>query len=174
MLHSQAAEDNKDVLLAAVRDLALAPGSHVLEVASGTGQHVTHLADHLPQLTFHPSDVNAHMLATMHQRLTAAPRANVCEPRVVDAADPDTWCAIRGACFSCRQRLQAEDASWGLRDVDELVGRAEGCGLRLVSAAPAGLNQTLLLWRKRERTDGGWGIEQETRENDSGTPCTET
>lgn len=91
MLHSSVAEDNKDFILQAVRDLRLPAGSHLLEIASGTGQHVVHLADHLPAVTFHPSDTNKHMLATLEQRLQQQPRKNVLAPLVLDAAQPACW-----------------------------------------------------------------------------------
>ncbi|XP_043190676.1 methyltransferase-like 26 [Amphibalanus amphitrite] len=101
MLHSQVADQNKDLLLAAVRQLSLPSGGHVLEIASGTGQHVTHLAAGLPELTFHPSDVNSHMLATLRKRLADEPLSNVCPPRVADAAEPDTWPVPGDTCRTC-------------------------------------------------------------------------
>ena len=101
MLHSQVADQNKELLLAAVRQLAVPAGGHVLELASGTGQHVTHLAAGLPELTFHPSDINVHMLSTLRQRLATAPLPNVCPPSVADAARPDTWPVPGATCRTC-------------------------------------------------------------------------
>lgn len=50
-----ACERNKDPLLAVLRDVLPARGL-VLEIASGTGQHVAHFAARLPDLTFQPTD----------------------------------------------------------------------------------------------------------------------
>ncbi len=43
--------------LTAVLETILPPAGRVLEVASGTGQHVAHWARSFPDLAFHPSDV---------------------------------------------------------------------------------------------------------------------
>jgi SAM-dependent methyltransferase len=55
LLTYPAPERNKDPILEVLRRV-LPPHGRVLEVASGTGQHVVHFAQHLPQLEWQPSD----------------------------------------------------------------------------------------------------------------------
>ena len=52
---SPAAERNKDVILSVLRDVLPRSGD-VLEIASGTGQHVLHFAQALPDLHWLPSE----------------------------------------------------------------------------------------------------------------------
>ncbi len=54
-LHAPAAERNAEPILAVLREVLPAAGT-VLEVASGTGQHVATFAAALPALTFQPSE----------------------------------------------------------------------------------------------------------------------
>lgn len=67
-------------------------GGDVLEVGSGTGQHVMHFAEHLPDITWWPSDLNdAHLQSIEAWRLHTG-RANVRPPMRIDLSDPE-WCA---------------------------------------------------------------------------------
>jgi len=49
-------DTNKDLILAALRDVLPATGL-VLEVGSGTGQHAVYFAQHLPYLVWQPTDL---------------------------------------------------------------------------------------------------------------------
>jgi hypothetical protein len=53
---SQACENNKQPILQQL-SAWLQPGDRVLEVGSGTGQHLRFFAEQLPQITWQPSDV---------------------------------------------------------------------------------------------------------------------
>lgn len=83
LLVSAPAERNKGPILEVLRAV-LPPAGTVLEVASGTGQHVTHFAAALPQLTWQPSEADAARRALIAARLAAAALANVRAPLALD------------------------------------------------------------------------------------------
>lgn len=66
-----------------LRTLLSARG-HVLEIASGTGQHVTHFAAALPALTWQPTDADPAQLDVIRARIAAAGLGNVADPLPLD------------------------------------------------------------------------------------------
>lgn len=56
----------------------------VLEIASGTGQHVACFAAALPQLSWQPSDPDSEARASVSERISADVLANVAEPLNLD------------------------------------------------------------------------------------------
>jgi hypothetical protein len=92
-----AADSNKGPILAVLaRHLPAAPGPGlVLEVASGTGQHVAHFAAALPHLTWQPSDVTADLFGSVAAHCRGV--GGVLAPLVLDASwAPDKWAAALG------------------------------------------------------------------------------
>lgn len=81
---SGAAERNKGPILEVLKRV-LPPHGLVLEVASGTGQHVVHFAGALPQLTWQPSDRDAEALAAY---VSNAGLANILRPLALDVLAP--------------------------------------------------------------------------------------
>ncbi|MEO1045189.1 MAG: DUF938 domain-containing protein [Pseudomonadota bacterium] len=61
---SPAAERNRDVIADALLRLLPSSGT-VLEIASGTGQHISHFATLRPDLTFQPSDISSDALRSI-------------------------------------------------------------------------------------------------------------
>jgi hypothetical protein len=61
----------------------------VLEVASGTGEHVVYFAERFPNLEWQPSDVNSGAIDSIKSWRTEAGLANIREPLVIDSAAPD-------------------------------------------------------------------------------------
>jgi SAM-dependent methyltransferase len=66
---------------------ALPPSGTVLEVASGTGQHVVHFAGNLPHLQWQPSDPEADHRESIQARIAASGLANVAPPLALDVLD---------------------------------------------------------------------------------------
>ena len=62
----------------------------VLEIASGSGEHITHFAAQFPALTWQPSDPSAEARDSILQWSEAEGLANVLPPLDLDAAH-DTW-----------------------------------------------------------------------------------
>ena len=61
----------------------------VLEVASGTGEHIVHFANAFPQLEWQPSDVHPDALSSIAAWRAAAGLPNVREAIAIDASAPD-------------------------------------------------------------------------------------
>ena len=83
LLTSPAADRNKDPILSALETILPANGN-VLEIASGTGQHVCFFARNLPALTFHPTEPDAAARDSMIARIREASLANVAAPVALD------------------------------------------------------------------------------------------
>ena len=83
LLHSPATERNKKPILEVLRHTLPSTGL-VLEIASGTGQHVVHFARELPNLFWQPTDPDEASRATIVARLRAANLDNVKEPMALD------------------------------------------------------------------------------------------
>jgi SAM-dependent methyltransferase len=87
LLESPAAERNKQPILDAIRSRLPVAGV-VLEIASGTGQHVVHFARALPALTWQPTDADDELRAAAEPRILAAGLGNVRAPLRLDVLAP--------------------------------------------------------------------------------------
>jgi hypothetical protein len=76
---SPAAERNKEPILAVLREILPERGT-VLEIASGSGQHVVHFATALAALTWQPSDPDPICRAGIAARIASCGCANVYAP----------------------------------------------------------------------------------------------
>lgn len=86
-LHSPSAERNRAPIVAVLRDVLPARGT-VLELASGTGEHVVHFAAEFPGLAFQPSDPDPAARASVAAWTAATGAANVRAPLALDVAAP--------------------------------------------------------------------------------------
>ena len=78
-----AAERNKDPILTVLRDWLPTRGL-VLEIASGTGQHVVHFARALPDLTFQPTEPDEEFRGAIANRVKSTGLENVATPLDLD------------------------------------------------------------------------------------------
>ncbi|AJY09993.1 DUF938 domain-containing protein [Burkholderia dolosa] len=85
-LSAPAAERNRGPILDVLRRVLPARGT-VLEIASGTGQHVVHFAHALPALRWQPSDPDAHARRSIAAWVAHAGVANVAPPLAFDVRD---------------------------------------------------------------------------------------
>lgn len=76
---------NREPILAVLRAV-LPPRGTVLEIASGTGQHVAYFAQALPGLTWQPSDPSPEARASIAAWAGEARLANLRPPLAVDAS----------------------------------------------------------------------------------------
>jgi cyclopropane fatty-acyl-phospholipid synthase-like methyltransferase len=83
---SEACERNRDPILGVLRQWWLASGT-VLEIGSGTGQHAVHFAQHLPHLTWIPTDREEN-LDGICSWVDEAGLPNLREPLRLDVMDP--------------------------------------------------------------------------------------
>ncbi|TCW85407.1 SAM-dependent methyltransferase [Burkholderia sp. SRS-46] len=85
-LSAPAAERNRAPILDVLRRVLPASGD-VLEIASGTGQHVVHFAAGLPGLRWHPSDPDAQARQSIAAWVAHTALPNVDAPRAFDVRD---------------------------------------------------------------------------------------
>jgi tRNA G46 methylase TrmB len=81
-----APERNKAPILEVLRRM-LPQRGRVLEVASGTGQHIVHFARALPDLAWLPSDPEAPHRDSIQARVAASGLANVAPPLALNVLD---------------------------------------------------------------------------------------
>lgn len=80
--YAESCEQNKHVILNVLRQTFVAPGK-VLEIGSGTGQHAVHFTQHLPHLSWQPSDV-AEQIPGMTLWFADVAHNRILEPLLLD------------------------------------------------------------------------------------------
>ena len=87
LLTSAAAERNKDPILTVIESVLPESGS-VLEIASGTGQHVCFFAEALPRLRWQPTEPDEASREAIATRIRESGLKNVAEPIALDVEAP--------------------------------------------------------------------------------------
>ncbi len=88
-LYAPATERNREAILSVLKSVLPAQGK-VLEIASGTGEHITFWAPHFPDLTWQPSDPDPMHLASIASWLEQLPSAHILSPLQIDVTN-DAW-----------------------------------------------------------------------------------
>jgi hypothetical protein len=105
---------NRDPILAVLRTVLPSSGM-VLEVASGTGEHVVHFARHVPNLEWQPSDPSAAARASIAAWVATEGLTNVGAPLEIDVAQ-HPWPIHQAAAIVCINMVHISpwDATVGL------------------------------------------------------------
>lgn len=127
--HAPAAERNREPILGVLRRVLPRQGT-VLEIASGTGQHVAHFAAALPGLVFQPSDRTDQDFASILAWCAHAGAANARAPIVLDVTS-DPWPATVGTVDAIFSANMIHIAPW-----EACLGLLRGAGAHL---APGGV-----------------------------------
>ncbi len=97
--HAPATLRNRDAIAAVLADWLPETGT-VLEVASGSGEHVVHFAAAFPHLDWQPSDPDPAGLTSIAAYRAEAGLANIAPPRALDASAPE-WPIDRADAVLC-------------------------------------------------------------------------
>nr|CAI5851435.1 unnamed protein product [Callosobruchus analis] len=81
------ADRNKTPILEILKKYFKNIEGNVLEISSGTGQHLAHFAPNFPKLTFQPSEFDTSLFPSIKAYAEDVPTRNVKEPVYIDAAD---------------------------------------------------------------------------------------
>ena len=87
LLSSPAAERNKEPILTVLETVLPEAGS-VLEIASGSGQHVCYFAAELPRIRWHPTEPDEASRTAIVTRVREAGLTNVEPPLALDVHEP--------------------------------------------------------------------------------------
>lgn len=123
--HAPATARNRDAIVAELADILPATGT-VLEIASGTGEHVAYFADRFPALDWQPSDPEPAALASIAS--WTAGLGNVATPIAIDATEAG-WPVARADALLCVNMVHI--APW-----DATLGLMTGASAVLATGAP--------------------------------------
>ncbi|MBB4098509.1 DUF938 domain-containing protein [Sphingomonas kyeonggiensis] len=121
--HAPATERNRDPIAAVLAEELPAQGT-VLEIASGTGEHVAFFAGRFPALTWQPSDPDGDALASI--AAWSEGRANILPPLEIDASAGDFPAADAILCVN-----MVHISPW-----EATLGLLAGAGEALAPGAP--------------------------------------
>ena len=91
-LDAAAFHRNHEPIWAVLQKFLAGKSGDVVEVGSGTGQHVVHFATHAPGIMWWPSDLNENHLKSIEAWRAHSALPNIRPPLRIDLTDP-AWCA---------------------------------------------------------------------------------
>jgi hypothetical protein len=119
---------NREAIAAVLAQELPAQGT-VLEVASGTGEHIVFFAARFPALRWQPSDASPAALPSIAAYRAEYPGSNCAEPLLIDAADPAGWPLEQADAIMCVNMVHISpwEATLGLfRGAARLLGSGGG------------------------------------------------
>lgn len=125
--HAPATVRNRDAIAAVLADWLPDTGT-VLEVASGSGEHIVHFASIFPHLDWQPSDPDPAGLASIAAWRAEAGLANIAPPLALDAA-VDSWPVGQADAILCINMIHI--SPWSAT-----LGLFAGASRLLASGAP--------------------------------------
>lgn len=125
--HAPATVRNRDAI-SDVLETVLPASGKVLEVASGTGEHVIHFAQRFPDLVWQPSDYSDASLPSIAAWVAEAGVTNVHPAVQLDASSPD-WPEQQADAILCINMIHI--APWAAT-----IGLMAGAGRLLRAGAP--------------------------------------
>lgn len=90
-LDAAAFHRNHEPIWSVLQTFLAGKSGDVVEVGSGTGQHVVHFAKHTPAITWWPSDLNENHLKSIEAWRAHTGLTNIRPPLRIDLSNPD-WC----------------------------------------------------------------------------------
>jgi hypothetical protein len=118
---------NRDFILDVLRDVLPTTGL-ILEIASGSGEHVVHFARNFPGLIFQPSDPDPEALLSVAAWVKDAEVTNVRAPIVLDASQ-SPWPIASADAIICINMVHI--SPW-----DATVGLITGAAATLLPGSP--------------------------------------
>ena len=91
-LDAAAFHRNHEPIWAVLQKFLAGKSGDVVEVGSGTGQHVVHFAKHTPGIIWWPSDLNENHLKSIEAWRAYSALPNIRAPLRIDLTDP-AWCS---------------------------------------------------------------------------------
>lgn len=125
--HAPATLRNRDAIAAVLADWLPETGA-VLEVASGSGEHVVHFASVFPKLEWQPSDPDPAGLTSIAAYRAEAGLVNIAPPLALDASAPE-WPLDRAGAVLCINMVHI--SPW-----EATLGLFAGAARLLAPAAP--------------------------------------
>ena len=160
-LVSAAAERNKEPILEVLRR-HLPPEGLVLEIASGSGQHIAHFARALPKLTWQPSDPDPEARESIRAWIAEAQLANVLAPLDLDVRR-SSWPLAACDAIVCINMIHISPWSATEALFDRAAGVLSGTGMvylygpyRLKGQHTAPSNEAFDAMLRRQNPE--WGV----------------
>lgn len=126
--HAPATSRNREVIADELAKVLPSSG-RVLEIASGSGEHVIYFAQRFPELFWMPTDPDHAALASIKAWSEEAALPNIAPPLHIDAALPDSWSVRQADAVLCINMIHI--SAWAAT-----VGLFKGSAQLLAAGAP--------------------------------------